>query len=116
MTKVFQLILLIIFLLILILTYCYITRGNPISSVRQVDICKLEQKLTLQSNESASYFYKVEEEVKNDTLHLKIFTKTVSFFRPSEGYEYEINLDPKINIIQILDTAFECNKIGKCYD
>ena len=116
MSKIFRLILLIVALIILILTYCYITRGKPISSVKQVDICKLEQQLTLQSNESALYFYKVEEEVKKDTLYLKIFTKTVSFFRPSEGYEYHINLDPKINIVQILDSAFECNKIGKCYD
>ncbi len=116
MNKIFQLILLIVALIILILTYCYITRGKPISSVNQIDICKLERKLILHSNVSALYIYKVEEEIRKDTLLLKVLTKTVSFAQPNETNQYEIILNPAINIVQVLDSAFESEKIGKCYE
>lgn len=116
MNKKIQLALLIVFILVLILTYSYITRGKPISSVREISICKFEQKLILHSNHSAQFISKVEQGIKNDTLYLKVFTKTVSFFQSQDEFQYEIILTPEINIIQMSDSAFECNKIGKCIE
>lgn len=115
MNKVFQIILRVSILLILVLTYLYVARAKTITSINQINICKLDQKLTLDSKESAQYITKVEEITKGDTLHLIVFRKTISFVQ-SGPFNYDINLDSGIKVVQILDSSLSVGEIEKCIE
>ncbi|MFZ7114025.1 MAG: hypothetical protein ACO1G9_01505 [Bacteroidota bacterium] len=115
MNKVFQIIIRFSILLILVLTYLYVTRAKPITSLKQINICKLDQKLTLDSKESAQYISKVEEITTGDTLQLLIFRKGISFVQ-SGPYHYDVNLDSGIKVVQILDSDLLVEEIEKCIE
>ena len=112
MNKVFQIIIRFSILLILVLTYLYVTRAKPISSINQINICKLDQKLTLDSRESAQYISKVDEIRKGDTLQLIVFRKSISFVQ-SGPYHYDVNLGSAIKVVQILDSDLLLGEIEK---
>ncbi|MBK8363836.1 MAG: hypothetical protein KA284_13930 [Bacteroidia bacterium] len=115
MNKVFQIIIRFSTLLILVLTYLYVTRAKPISSIDQINICKLDQKLTLDSRESAQYISKVEEFITGDTLKLVVFRKSISFVQ-SGPYHYDVKLDSGIKVVQILDSDLLVGEIEKCIE
>ena len=115
MNKVFQIIIRFSTLLILVLTYLYVTRAKPISSIKQINICKLDQKMTLDSKESAQYISKVEEITTRDTLKLVIFRKGISFVQ-SGPYHYDVKLDSGIKVVQILDSDLLVGEIEKCIE